>query len=85
MDASTNENVFLGTFPLSENNLMTEEERAQFLPATRTFKSVLEKEDVDIDELSQLLDQSQELANLIPDNLIGRLGGGLGLGGLLNG
>merc|ERR1712241_1500906 len=60
-----------GTFPLSENNLMTEEERAQFLPATRTFKSVLE--------------QSQELANLIPDNLIGRLGGGLGLGGLLNG
>ena len=85
MDASTNENVFLGTFPLSENNLMTEEERAQFLPATRTFKSVLEKDDVDIDELSQLLDQSQELANLIPDNLIGRLGGGLGLGGLLNG
>ena len=85
MDASTNENVFLGTFPLSENNLMTEEERAQFLPATRTFKSVLEKENVDIDELSQLLDQSQELANLIPDNLIGRLGGGLGLGGLLNG
>ena len=79
------ENVFLGTFPLSENNLMTEEERAQFLPATRTFKSVLEKDDVDIDELSQLLDQSQELANLIPDNLIGRLGGGLGLGGLLNG
>ena len=85
MDASTNENVFLGTFPLSENNLMTEEERAQFLPATRTFKSVLEKDDVDIDELSQLLDQSQELANLIPDNLIGILGGGLGLGGLLNG
>ena len=26
---------------------MTEEERAQFLPATRTFKSVLEKENVD--------------------------------------
>ena len=64
---------------------MTEEERAQFLPATRTFKSVLEKDNVDFDELSLLLDQSQELANLIPDNLIGRLGGGLGLGGLLNG
>ena len=70
---------------MAENNLMTEEERTQFLPVTRTFKSVLEKEDVDFDEISLLLEQSQELANLIPDNLIGRLGGGLGLGGLLNG
>lgn len=74
-----------GSFPLSENNLMTREERDQFLPVTRTFKSVLEKDNVDIAEISQLLEQSKGLANLVPDNLLGRLGGGLGLGGLLNG
>lgn len=73
-----------GTFPLSKTNLLTDEERAQFLPATRTFASVLEKENVDPEEISLLLEQSRELSNLIPDNLIGRLGGGLGLGGLLS-
>ena len=76
--------TILGTFPLSETNLLTDEERAQFLPATRTFASVLEKENVDPEEISLLLEQSRELSNLIPDNLIGRLGGGLGLGGLLS-
>ena len=76
--------TFLGTFPLSETNLLTDEERAQFLPATRTFASVLGKENVDPEEISLLLEQSRELSNLIPDNLIGRLGGGLGLGGLLS-
>ena len=63
---------------------MTEEERAQFLPVTKTFKSVLENENVDVNELSLLLEQSKSLSDLIPDNLIGRLGGGLGLAGLLN-
>ena len=63
---------------------MTEEERAQFLPVTKTFKSVLENENVDADDLSLLLEQSKSLSDLIPDNLIGRLGGGLGLAGLLN-
>ena len=75
---------FLGTFPLSETNLLTAEEREQFLPATRTFASVLGKENVDPEEISLLLEQSRELSTLIPDNLIGRLGGGLGLGGLLS-
>jgi len=73
-----------GTFPLSETNLLTAEEREQFLPATRTFASVLGKENVDPEEISLLLEQSRELSTLIPDNLIGRLGGGLGLGGLLS-
>ena len=76
--------IFLGTFPLSETNLLTAEEREQFLPATRTFASVLGKENVDPEEISLLLEQSRELSTLIPDNLIGRLGGGLGLGGLLS-
>ena len=50
---------------------------------TRTFVNVLEKGDANPDEINLLLEQSKELTNLIPDNLIGRLGGGLGLGGLL--
>ena len=62
---------------------MTTEERERFLPVTRTFAKVLEKGDADPEEITLLLKQSKELANLIPDNLIGRLGGGLGLGGLL--
>merc|ERR1712109_335954 len=62
-----------GAFPLSEVSLMTDEERQRFLPATRTFISVLEKDTID----------PSELTNLIPDNLLSQFSGGLGgLGGL---
>merc|ERR1712241_1599198 len=72
-----------GAFPLSEVSLMTDEERQRFLPATRTFISVLQKDTVDPSELNTLLEQSRELTNLIPDNLLSQFTGGLGgLGGL---
>merc|ERR1711997_356921 len=72
-----------GAFPLSEVSLMTDEERQRFLPATRTFISVLEKDTIDPSELNTLLEQSRELTNLIPDNLLSQFSGGLGgLGGL---
>merc|ERR1712109_300509 len=72
-----------GAFPLSEVSLMTDEERQRFLPATRTFISVLEKDSIDPSELNELLEQSRELTNLIPDNLLNQFSGGLGgLGGL---
>ena len=62
---------------------MTDEERQRFLPATRTFISVLEKDTIDPSELNELLEQSRELTNLIPDNLLSQFSGGLGgLGGL---
>ena len=70
-----------GSFPLSAVSLLTNEERQQFLPATRTFISVLEKDTVDPSELNILLEQSRELTNLIPDNLLSQFGSGLsGLG-----
>merc|ERR1712241_1213621 len=66
-----------GAFPLSTTSLMTDEERAKFLPSVRTFISVLEKaRDItpDIDS------GSGGLGGL--GGLAGGLGGGLG-GGLL--
>merc|ERR1711997_191204 len=67
-----------GTFPLSEVNLMTDEERQQFLPATRTFISVLEKDTIDPSELNTLLEQSRELTNLVPNNLFEQISDGIG-------
>ena len=67
-----------GSFPLSAVSLLTNEERQRFLPATRTFISVLEKDNIDPSELNRLLEQSRELTNLIPDNLLSQFGNGLG-------
>merc|ERR1712241_836822 len=67
-----------GTFPLSELSLMTDEERQQFLPATRTFISVLEKDTIDPSELNTLLEQSRELTNLVPNNLFEQISDGIG-------
>ena len=46
---------------------MTDEERARFLPATRNFISVLEKDNIDQREIEELLRQSDELSQLIPE------------------
>ena len=59
----------LGAFPLSDVSLMTDAERRQFLPVTRTFVSVLEKDKADPEEINLLVEQSKEINNLIPDNL----------------
>merc|ERR1712212_365315 len=56
-----------GAFPLSDVSLMTDEEREKFLPATKTFISVLEKDTIDQDEINKLLSQSEELKELIPE------------------
>merc|ERR1712127_861115 len=64
-----------GAFPLSDVSLMTDEERERFLPATRTFISVLEKENINQNEIQTLIDQSEELKELIPENLRGLASG----------
>jgi len=58
-----------GVFPLSDTNLMTSQERAQFLPIVRTFTRVLEKGSADANESQLLLQQASQLTNLIPGNL----------------
>merc|ERR1712083_956898 len=58
-----------GTFPLSDTNLMTSQERAQFLPIVRTFTRVLEKGSADANESQLLLQQASQLTNLIPANM----------------
>jgi len=68
-----------GLFPLSDVSLMTDAERQRFLPSVRTFISVLEKDNLDANEMNILLDQSRELLNLIPENFISQFGlGGFG-------
>merc|ERR1712029_596909 len=57
-----------GTFPLSDVSLMTDEERATYLPAVKTFISVLQKDNVDPSEINTLLEQSRDLTNAIPNN-----------------
>merc|ERR1712241_1317861 len=77
-----------GAFPLSTTSLMTDEERAKFLPSVRTFISVLEKDTLDPAEINQLLEQARDITPDIDSGagglggLAGGLGGGLG-GGLL--
>ena len=48
---------------------MTDEERKRFLPATRTFISVLEKSNLDQNEIDTLIKESEALSQLIPENL----------------
>ena len=42
---------------------MTDEERERFLPVSRTFTSILEKDTLDVREMNLLLKQSRELTN----------------------
>ena len=58
----------LGAFPLSDVSVMTDEERKRFLPAIRTFTSVLEKENIDQNEINDLISQSEALQELLPEN-----------------
>merc|ERR1719436_2611 len=70
-----------GAFPLSDLSLMTDEERATYLPATKTFVSVLKKDTLDADEMNLLLEQSRDLINLVPSNFLEQFGNGFaGLG-----
>ena len=58
--------LILGAFPLSDVSLMTDEERERFLPVTRTFVKVLENDNATPEDINLLVEQSSELANLIP-------------------
>ena len=63
----------LGAFPLSNVSLMTDEERARFLPAVRTFTSVLQKDYVDPEEMKILMAEAKKLQALLPQNLTGSI------------
>ena len=63
----------LGAFPLSNVSLMTDEERARFLPAVRTFTSVLQKDYVDPEEMKILMAEAKKLHALLPQNLKGSI------------
>ena len=58
---------------------MTDEERAQFLPAVRQFASILEKDYVNQNEINALLAESKVLVKLIPDEFKGPLDSIVGL------
>merc|ERR1712039_356866 len=58
-----------GVFPLSDTNLMTPQERNQFLPIVRTFTRILEKGSASATESQQLLNQAQKLTSLLSGNL----------------
>ena len=59
--------IFSGAFPLSELNLMTDDERELLLPVARNFVSVLEKDTVSQDEIEELAEQTKILNDLIPE------------------
>merc|ERR1712109_298857 len=56
-----------GAFPLSDVSLMTDAEREQFLPITKNFINILEKDTVTQNEIDLLVEQSEELSELIPE------------------
>ena len=53
---------------------MTDEERARFLPAVRTFTSVLQKDYVDPEEMKILMAEAKKLQALLPKTLGWKLG-----------
>jgi len=55
-----------GAFPLSNLNLMTNEEKRTYLPITKTFTKVLEKDFIDQNDINTLIRQGEELQDRIP-------------------
>ena len=49
---------------------MTDADRQQYSPIVKKFITLLEKETLDPSETNTLLEQSGNLANLVPENLI---------------
>ena len=59
--------MFVGAFPLSDQSLMTDEERKRYLPATKLFVKVLEKEFIDQNEINELIKRGEDLQDLMPE------------------
>jgi len=57
----------LGSFPMSNVNLMTDEERERFLPVTKNVIRVLEKSYIDQNEINELITQGENLQELLPE------------------
>ena len=55
-----------GAFPINGENFMTPEQKAQFLPSVKSLISVLEKDNIDPQELNNLLELSRDLNELMP-------------------
>jgi len=74
-------NTQFGLFPLSDTSFMTDEERREFLPVSKTFTSILQKDNLDAFEMNLLLDQSRILTEKLSKSgkgIFGGVGGGLG-------
>ena len=52
---------------------MTDEERARFLPSVRAFTSVLQKDNVDPEEIKFLMAEGKKLQALLPQNMLGSI------------
>ena len=57
--------LFIGTFPLSDVTLMTQEERNEFIPPIRTLIDVLEDNNANPEQTNILLKQSMKLTELM--------------------
>ena len=57
--------LFIGTFPLSDVTLMTQEERNEFIPPIRTLINVLEDNNANPEQTNILLKQSMKLTELM--------------------
>ena len=65
-------NILLsGAFPLSEVNLMTEEQRQKFLPAVRKFTELMKKDKIEPEEIQKLVGETKKLDSwkLFPINV----------------
>ena len=58
----------LGAFPLSDVDMMTDEERNYYLPILRRFTQSLQNDVIDTADINWLLDKSMELSNKLQVN-----------------
>ena len=62
--------MILGKFPLSAIEPLTDEERQQFIPTTRKLINLLQKENLDANQMKNLLKTLKKLTNMIPTNFM---------------
>merc|ERR1712109_138272 len=59
----------IGAFPLSDVDMMTDEERNYYLPILRRFTQSLQNDVIDTADINWLLDKSMELSNKLQVNV----------------